>query len=285
MGMSFLIPRMIRKLGLRHLHTIHDVQLVEPSGIILKAKEKTWRYNGFLTDVYAYLMKKLIGSPNVVISPSQFLLDFYTKRGFFPKSQKVMLRNPVPVQESVAVTHKYDDLVFLYLGQIEEHKGVIFLVETFMEMCRGRGFCAQLHMAGDGSQFNNIMKLTKDDKNIILYGRVDRSELSALFAKTNITIVPSLCYENSPTVIFESLSFGVPVLASRVEGVEELISEGENGLTFDTGNRDSLINQIQWCLENRDKLAKMSQNASKSLVGLSLEDYILKLNELYKTCH
>ena len=40
MGVGFLIPRVIRKQGIRHVHTVHDVQLVEPSGIILKTKEK-----------------------------------------------------------------------------------------------------------------------------------------------------------------------------------------------------------------------------------------------------
>ena len=281
MGMSFLIPSRIRRLGLRHLHTIHDVQLVEPSGIILKTKEKTWCYKGFFIIVYMFLMKKLIGSPDVVISPSQFLLDFYISRGFFVKSKKVMLRNPVSIRGINNTEHHYDNLIFLYLGQIEKHKGVIFLVETFLEMCERKGFCAELHIVGDGSQLNKIKEMAINNKKIIFYGRMDRMKLPELFAKINITIVPSLCYENSPTVIFESLSFGAPVLASRVEGVEELIREGENGLTFATGNKESLISKISWCMENKNKLEEMSQNASKSLVGLSLDNYIEKLNNLY----
>jgi hypothetical protein len=40
MGLGFLIPRLIKKMGLRYIHTVHDVQLVEPSGIILKQKRK-----------------------------------------------------------------------------------------------------------------------------------------------------------------------------------------------------------------------------------------------------
>lgn len=282
MGMSFLIPSRIRNLGLRHLHTIHDVQLVEPSGIILKTKEKTWRYNGFLTKVYTFLMKKLIGSPDVVISPSQFLLDFYAGRGFFLSSKKVMLRNPVSVRDTEIAVKQNDQLRFLYLGQIEEHKGVMFLSETFLELCRKNDLLAELHIAGDGSQFQKLQNIVGENKNIVLHGRVDREELPKLFAQTNMTIVPSLCYENSPTVIFESLSFGVPVLASRVEGVEELIREGENGVTFETGNKDSLKEKMQWCREFKEKLTEMGKNAAKSLVGLSLVDYIAKLDELYR---
>ena len=281
MGMSFLIPIMIRWLGIRHLHTIHDVQLVEPSGIILKLKEKTWRYNGLLTTIYTGIMRRLFVSPDVVISPSQFLLDFYTARGFFEKSKKVMLRNPVAIHKYENTEYAYNDLVFLYIGQIEEHKGVIFLLETFLDMCRNQGICPELHIAGDGSQFRKLKEMAMGHQNVFLYGKVDRVELPKLFDHASVTIVPSLCYENSPTVIFESLSFGVPVLASRVEGVEELIREGENGLTFNTGDKESLQEKIKWCMENKEKLAEMSGNANKSLVGLSVEDYIKKLDNLY----
>ncbi|PIR61049.1 MAG: hypothetical protein COU68_01500, partial [Candidatus Pacebacteria bacterium CG10_big_fil_rev_8_21_14_0_10_45_6] len=43
MGLSFLIPRAIRKLNLPHIHTVHDVQLVEPSAMILKLNEHSFR--------------------------------------------------------------------------------------------------------------------------------------------------------------------------------------------------------------------------------------------------
>ena len=56
MGLSFLIPKTIRRLGLRHIHTVHDVQLVEPSGIIFKEKENSWRYTGLPTKLYTALL-------------------------------------------------------------------------------------------------------------------------------------------------------------------------------------------------------------------------------------
>ena len=73
MGLSFLIPKKIRKLKIKHIHTVHDVQLVEPSGIIIKDKENSWRYKCLLMQLNIWLMKKMIGSPDLVISPSRFL--------------------------------------------------------------------------------------------------------------------------------------------------------------------------------------------------------------------
>lgn len=292
MGIGFLIPLTIRKFQpkadeplaqkIKHLHTIHDVQLVEPSGIILKLRENEWLYNGAPTKIYTWLMKRLVGSPDVVISPSQFLLDFYVNRGFFANSQKVMLRNPVSIDDVLIESHPYNHMRFLYLGQIENHKGVFFLVETFKELCDKENFQAELHIAGDGSEFKKIGEMVKDCKNIILHGKIDRVELPKLFEQTDMTVVPSLCYENSPTVIFESFSFGVPVLASRVEGIVELIREGENGMTFETGNKQALKEKLIYCIENIDKIVDMGEKTNLSIKGLSHSDYIEKLDILYK---
>jgi len=257
--------------------------------VILKQKENSWRYTGLPTRVYTGIMKWLMGSPDVVISPSQFLLDFYEKRGFFRESKRIVLRNPVTVFSSVISTeappaaHSAKDDIekknmnVLYLGQIEEHKGVLFLLQAFKKFPNKR---AVFTIAGSGSLLHEI-QTDPSLENIHVIGKVDREDLLNLFAETDVLIVPSLCYENSPTVIFEAFSYGVPVLASRVEGVSELIKEGENGLTFETGEEQSLFEKITWCFEHRDELREMSKKTVQSLLGLSQSEYIARLENLY----
>ncbi|MDO8581577.1 MAG: glycosyltransferase [bacterium] len=93
-GIGFLVPRAIRRLGIRHIHTAHDVQLAVPSGLIF-VRQKPVFILLFLMQWYERLTRWLIGSPDVVVSPSQWLLDFYTERGFFSQSKKVVLHNPI----------------------------------------------------------------------------------------------------------------------------------------------------------------------------------------------
>lgn len=276
LGLSFLIPRSIRQLGFRHVHTVHDVQLVEPSAMILKEKEKSWRYNGLPTQVYTWLMKHLMGSPDIVISPSQFLLDFYSSRGFFRESKRVLVRNPATFDLDVRAPDvvRGDSFRFLYLGQIEYHKGVDLLVKTFI----GSSIEAELHIVGSGSMLEDIQQMTEGVGTIYVHGRKERSELPELFAATDMTVVPSLCYENSPTVIFESLHFGVPVLASNIEGIAELIFVEENGLTFQAGDADSLKEKMQWAVAHVDQIRSMNK---KSPHVTGSESYIDKLEELY----
>lgn len=282
MGIGFLIPRLIRKMNFHHIHTVHDVQLVEPSGIILKEKEHSFRYTGFMTRLYASLMRSLLGSPNVVISPSQFLLQFYEKWGFFKESNRVVLRNPVLIENTPQAKQLQKVFTFLYVGQVEVHKGIIFLVQSFCNFLKSTKIPCELHIVGTGSQMNKLNEMVQNETGIHIHGKVDHHELPSFFAKADITIVPSLCYENSPTVIFESFSYHTPVLASNIEGIAELIKEGENGLTFIAGNEASLLQKLQWCVEHRSDVSHMGEKGRSGILDLSREKYLEKLLALYQ---
>ncbi|MCX6779319.1 MAG: glycosyltransferase family 4 protein [Candidatus Magasanikbacteria bacterium] len=280
-GLGFLIPLAIKKLKLFHVHTLHDVQLVEPSGIIITTKTKTPLYELF-RHTYEIICRALFSSPQVIISPSKFLLEFYEHRGFFKQSRKLVIPNPVLSKHQPILTKPQDHpFTFLYLGQIEEHKGVLFLIEAFKKFLQ---IFAQAHLlvVGSGSKLEQARVLAAQTPQIIIKGRVEREDLPPIFASANLTVVPSLCYENSPTVIFESFSFGVPVLASSIEGVAELIKDGENGLTFSTGDEEALIQKLTQAVKNPEQIQAMRAAALNSIQGRGLDEY---LDKLLKLCY
>lgn len=281
MGLSFLVPRAIRKSGRRHVHTVHDVQLVEPSAMILKAQENTWRYTGMPTRLYTCLLRALIGSPHTVISPSQFLRDFYTSRGFFKTSTIQVVRNPVMFAPLPVITRVANAVTrFGYIGQIETHKGVALLVQAFQKIAADAQ--AELHIMGNGTQLDQLKKQTAADSRIKWYGRVERQTLPTILQTLDALVVPSLCYENSPTVIFESFACHVPVIASNIEGIAELIQEGENGLTFKAGDAASLTERLNWSVAHRPDLVRMGDNTQAYLAGLSLSEYVARLEIIYQ---
>ena len=145
-------------------------------------------------------------------------------------------------------------LQLLYVGQIEYHKGISILFDA-IDRIASSDF--ELHIAGSGSLLDSITARARHCDRIHVYGRVEKERLRELYTMADITIVPSLCYENSPTVIFESFSFHVPVLASSIEGIAELIEEGKNGITFEAGNVAQLIERIQWCIAHQETLEHM----------------------------
>ena len=65
--------------------------------------------------------------------------------------------------------------------------------------------------------------------------------LSAL----DVVVVPSLCYENSPLVIHEAFAAGIPVIATDLGGMRELVQHEVNGLLFERANVQNLAHQLQ----------------------------------------
>lgn len=220
-GTSWLIPRVIKKLGLRHEHFLHDVQLAIPSGRLLVGAENSWLNNGWPARVYAAWQKWCWGSPHAVRSPSQWLLDFYTTRGFFPQSAKILQRPKISVPEKTdAVKEKY----FLYAGQIEEAKGVLMLADNFVELWHaGLTREYKLLLVGSGAAEQQLKEIIAPCPAIKFLGWQNKEQLAALLQKAHCLLVPSLLYENSPTIIVQALRQGCPVAVSRVGGAPELV--------------------------------------------------------------
>ena len=74
--------------------------------------------------------------------------------------------------------------------------------------------------------------MAKDDKRIIFHGFVDNKEIMKFYEMINFLVIPSICYDNSPLVIYESFSTGTPVIGSDIGGIPELIKENYNGFLF-----------------------------------------------------
>ncbi len=273
MGLGFLIPLLIRRLGIKHIHTVHDVQLVTPSGLIIKGQENNWQHRFFQYLGYARLMKKLFASPDFVVSPSQYLLDFYTKRGFFPQSQKKIIYNPADEAPSIKkiVSEK---LELVYLGQIHTAKGVVQLIKLFSQLPLQH---ARLHIIGGGPDIKKAKEAANNDQRIVFHGWLNHAKLWPLLGRMDALVFPSLCYENSPTVIYESLALGLPVVCADIGGAGELIKEGYNGWKFPAGDEVALRKIISHLYAHRDILSKLKDNCQASVADFTLTNYCQKI--------
>ncbi len=276
MGLGFLLPGLLRKLKIKHIHVLHDLQLITPSGLIIKNKENAWEHKFFRGLAYVAVLKRLWASPAVVISPSRYLLDTYTKEGFFPLSQKIVLPNPIKNLTRV-VKNISPNLELLYLGQVNKAKGVLALLKIFREISRPD---IRLHIVGLGQDLSEAKRLAQGDQRIIFHGWLQHSTLQPLLNKTDVLVVPSLCYENSPTVIYEALSLGLPVLVANIGGAAELIREDYNGWIFPAGDFMALKNKIIALLEQKEKLPLLADNCRESVRPYQLDNYGQKLLEI-----
>jgi len=90
-----------------------------------------------------------------------------------------------------------------------------------------------------------------------LSGNVVRFEMGQSMA----LVLPSIWYENFPRTLVEAFACGLPVIASRIGALAELVEDGITGLLFETGNADDLAAKMKWAQQNPEKMRMMGQNA------------------------
>jgi glycosyltransferase involved in cell wall biosynthesis len=74
-------------------------------------------------------------------------------------------------------------------------------------------------------------------------------------------VLPSIWYENFPRTLVEAFACGLPVIASRIGALADLVEDGITGLLFETGNAHDLAAKMKWAQSNPEQMHKMGQNA------------------------
>lgn len=74
-------------------------------------------------------------------------------------------------------------------------------------------------------------------------------------------VIPSICYEQFPRVIVEAFACGVPVIASRLGSLPELVEDGVTGLLFEPGNAQDLAAKVRWAEEHPDAMRRFGDAA------------------------
>ncbi len=277
-GVGLYLPRAIKRLGIRHFHVLHDIQLLHPSGLMYFGKEGI--IDSLPARFYQWITKKLFISPEVVISPSSWLLSEHVRRGFFNNSKTKVIPNffsSLSRDKNKAVSVTEDKFRFLFVGQLERHKGIELLLEAWEKLISdGLTKDSELVVVGPGS-LSSALKEKYGDKASIL-GKKSLEEVYDIMRSSNLLIVPSLCYENSPTVIYEAASFGLPVLAADIGGIGELV-KNFGGSLFAPGDVSGLAGQMKELLLNREKLNNMAKKES----GFQVADHVAEIEALAKS--
>jgi glycosyltransferase involved in cell wall biosynthesis len=111
-------------------------------------------------------------------------------------------------------------------------------------------------------------------ESVEILGRRTREDLRPLMKAARFLIFPSLCYETFGLVVVEAFACGVPVIASRLGAIAELVEEGRSGLLFRPGDPGDLAEKVSWAIRHSDTMLRMGENARKAYE----EKYTAKAN-------
>lgn len=147
----------------------------------------------------------------------------------------------------------------LFVGRLSEEKGLQTLL-TAWELLNGR---IALEIVGDGPLRPMLQNEARCRMagGIHFRGWMPRDRMLAAIKRARFLVFPSECYEGFPVAIAEAFACGVPVIASRLGAMEEIVGDGHTGLHFTPGDADDLAAKVEWAWAHPGEMAAMGRAA------------------------
>ncbi|MDQ7024105.1 MAG: glycosyltransferase family 1 protein [Anaerolineae bacterium] len=147
-----------------------------------------------------------------------------------------------------------DDIVLLYVGRLSQEKYLQDIRPVMDSMPNVR-----LALVGDGPYRQDLERIFTGT-NTVFTGYLRDEALSQAYASADIFVFPS-SLETFGLVVVEAMAAGLPVVASRVGGIPDVLEEGATGYTFAIGDKDGLLDGLRRIVANRETMQQMGRNA------------------------
>lgn len=170
----------------------------------------------------------------------------------------------------------------LYVGRLSEEKGPHVLLKAWARL----GGSVPLKIAGDGPLKKELGREigAKGLNGMELLGQVGSEEIAGLLHGARFLVFPSVWYEGFPLTIVEAFACGVPVIASRLGSMAEIVEDGKTGLHFTASDDAELAAKVEWAWAHAKEMEEMGRAARREFEGkyTSAANY-RRLMEIYET--
>src|SRR3990172_8391734 len=149
-------------------------------------------------------------------------------------------------------------LYALFVGRLSSEKGLRTLLFSWQYLQK-----IPLKIVGDGPLMEEVSAYVKTHKLewVELIGRCNHEEVLELMKGARYLVLPSECYETFGLVAVEAFACGVPVIASRLGAMAEIVDDGRTGLHFEPGNSEDLAAKVKWAWTHLDQMQQMGREA------------------------
>ena len=263
-----------RLAGVPHrLHTVAGLPLMEATGVKRK--------------ILNFVEKLTYSSATRVYPNSKGLYDFILQNNFTQSNKLKIIANgssngidttffsPDQVTEIERVTLREklniqpDDFVFVFVGRIVSDKGINELIKAFSELQTVENKPAGIKLLLVGGLENDLDPLNPEtlaeinqNKDIISVGF--QQDVRSFFAIADALVFPSY-REGFPNVVMQAGAMGLPSIVSDINGCNEIIIEGENGLIIPSKNVEKLKEKMLTLAKDKNLYTKLKGNSRKMI--------------------
>ena len=244
----------LKAAGVKVVQYLHNYRLVCPAGTLFRdgapctlcvdgTLEHAAKYNCWTGSKFATLaLNRMLDhhrrartwqtKVDLFVALNSYMREVVVKKGVAPADRIVVQPNFVEVPP---VQNGEPGDEFVFLGRLTAEKGVMTLAAA-----QALAPDATIRILGDGPLMADVRAAAAKQPKLLVPGHVAREDALKNLAASRALIFPSLWPEGCPGVIQEAFALGKPVIAARVAGAMELVTDGETGLLFDPGNAEQL---------------------------------------------
>jgi len=190
-----------------------------------------------------------------LIAVSAYLRDKYIEAGWPGEKIRVkhntVLHPPEPTPRPGSA--------FLCMSRLSSEKGVDVLLEGWR-----RAFpegTPPIRLAGSGDQAGRLRAEYGGLPGVMFLGHLDRDALFRELSGARAVVVPSRWYEGSPRAVIEAYAAGVPIVASRIGSLAELVDDGATGLLTAPGDPDEMASALRRLADSHELATQLGKGA------------------------
>ncbi|MBK8976937.1 MAG: glycosyltransferase family 4 protein [Planctomycetes bacterium] len=198
---------------------------------------------------------------DAIVAPSRFLAGMFARNGFPAERLTVVPYGLEPGRVArTAVARPRDPLRVAFAGVLSPWKGpqvLIRAVRSIPDVPLLVTLYGNLEEQMFAEHVATLRALAGDDERIRFAGAFGHGELDAVMADTDLLVVPSTWYENTPFVVLEAFEAGVPVAVSDLGGMTEVLDERVNGFRFPAGDSAALAELLRSLVDDPQRIARL----------------------------
>jgi len=284
---SAQVARKIEELGIQHIHAHSATHPTLMAYMIWRLTGLPYSFTAHSSDIYfnQTMLSEKIHRACFVVTISNYNVDFL--KGVSPGTSTGKIRvihcgiDPAKFKAEPA-KHMGNLLKIICVGRLEKIKGHQYLIEACAQL-KAQNISFHCYLVGDGELQSKIQQEIDHldlGQNVELLGFQTHDKVAGLLNQADVLVLPSLS-EGIPVAVMEGMASGLPIVATAVTGVPELVEDGITGLLVPSKNSVALTEAIQKLFHSPDMRQQMGMAGRKKVLDqFNLQNSAL---ELYNT--
>jgi glycosyltransferase involved in cell wall biosynthesis len=216
------------------------------------------------------------------LADESWILSEYLMKKYKSKNS-ILVRSSSIRDQDISLPKKInlEEINLIFVGRFAHEKNPHFPI-LIAKKLRDRGYDIYLNLVGDGelkTKMEELIQKTGLNKNTKMFGWIkERKKLLDILKSSDILLFTSKPGEGLGLVILEAMSQGLPVIATKCGGPEEIIGDGINGFLVNYSTDEEIINQfvekIEFLIQNTEIYEKISKNNIEKSKNWTMEKFL-----------